>query len=1017
MNWKNRLIVSALAVSFALQGQAAELIGARAVLAKATDQKPPEAAPKENLAEQLLKDLKAFGETSATLPATAAAAGWLKLVDQWIASSKQPSPDGYGNFRAGRMAAVQSHEVLAVLPGPDAWEELDKLIEAKPVEQGKKGFRLLGLKLLASRLKGDVSGRDAIIAAFEKELEGLERHDKMTWRYSLSRLKKETRTTSAKDTEAQMEDEIKRRSSATADDDEDVVDRGELELPDLVTFLGKSKAESILRRLLVLPEVKVKIEVGDETRALARKLALELSDKLMKPQWELTKSLDGVALYEALKKRFPVGKDHALESLEADTWYLIGLIAANRTSDAAKLVEEKLVKSDFGSIHLDPDVLSDLDKAGHTRALNKFLEELLGNKPELPLWEAFTMTASRLGQGAKVEELARKALKKDGLSEVRKRTFRGHLRDALLASDKVEDAVAVLRDEMAQKSAADTDDKDADEDSISSYSGGTAGPGITLAKLGKALGKTEWIDEGIKIALTNYQTAKGRGNGVSLIAALSEFGRLAEAEETAVQELAKKDPEGSGRVHFSYGRSDNKTMVLLALVDLYSRAGRHQDVVTLFEEAPWWGTADLSGVRGPTSHGASGGCFENLPHIELARSLAALGRKDEARKILYAALDAQPGCDKGYEALLALDGAAALERFDLLFARDRFEERPLIWKAEWFRRERNYAEAEKLARQAIAIDPSDGEQGKGDRLRAYAVLAEIRAAQGDAKQADLFRGAVAAIRLSEQADDLHGLGLLKRAIALYEESIKLFADAYCIQSRLAIQMADLGLFDEAEAHYRRAYELMPDSFGRIESHCFGCERAFSGERAQSLAEKVFTKLVQERPEKPQIHYLIGYLREQQGRYADALKSFKEAVRLDPDYLNAWSKLSNIGERIAISTDDRTAADTALIRLDPLAKRHSFSPKFSGDLRQIHAALKKAADLQPKLAKDLFALAASKKRLEEDEKKMTPEMKAMKQMDPSEFLQERTQGFGAILLANPAVAFAVQLISGGRSSFY
>ena len=306
---------------------------------------------------------------------------------------------------------------------------------------------------------------------------------------------------------------------------------------------------------------------------------------------------------------------------------------------------------------------------------------------------------------------------------------------------------------------------------------------------------------------------------------------------------------------------------------------------------------------------------------------------------------------------------------------------------------------------------------KGDRLRVYAVLAEIRAAQGDAKQADLFRGAVAAIRLSEQADDLHGLGLLKRAIALYEESLKLFADAYCIQSRLAIQMADLGLFDEAEAHYRKAYELMPDSFGRIESHCFGCERAFSGERAQSLAEKVFTKLVQERPEKPQIHYLIGYLREQQGRYAEAVKSMKEAVRLDPDYLNAWVKLSNIGERIAISTEDRAAAATALIRLDPLAKRHSFSRKFSGDLRQIHAALKKAAHLQPKLAKDLFALAASKKRLEENEKKMTPEMKAMKQIDPAEFLQERTQRFGAILMADPAVAFAARLISGGRSSFY
>ena len=81
MNWKNRLIVSAIAVSFALQGQAAELIGARAVLAKATGQQAPEAKPEQNLAEQLRKDLKAFGESSATLSAKDAASGWLKLVD------------------------------------------------------------------------------------------------------------------------------------------------------------------------------------------------------------------------------------------------------------------------------------------------------------------------------------------------------------------------------------------------------------------------------------------------------------------------------------------------------------------------------------------------------------------------------------------------------------------------------------------------------------------------------------------------------------------------------------------------------------------------------------------------------------------------------------------------------------------------------------------------------------------------------------------------------------------------
>ena len=33
---------------------------------------------------------------------------------------------------------------------------------------------------------------------------------------------------------------------------------------------------------------------------------------------------------------------------------------------------------------------------------------------------------------------------------------------------------------------------------------------------------------------------------------------------------------------------------------------------------------------------------------------------------------------------------------------------------------------------------------------------------------------------------------------------------------------------------------MPDSFGRVESHCFGCESVFQGADAQALAERVFT---------------------------------------------------------------------------------------------------------------------------------------------------------------------------------
>ncbi len=149
----------------------------------------------------------------------------------------------------------------------------------------------------------------------------------------------------------------------------------------------------------------------------------------------------------------------------------------------------------------------------------------------------------------------------------------------------------------------------------------------------------------------------------------------------------------------------------------------------------------------------------------------------------------------------------------------------------------------------------------------------------------------------------------------YEAALADFADAYCIQARLALRYSEQGDDARAEEHYLRAFELMPDSFGRVESHCFGCEGAFTGTRAQNAAERVFTRLAATPPVKPQVHYLLGYLREAQGRTAEAAAAYQLAVKADPDYLNAWRKLEGLGERGAIPLADLEEATFSLLRLD------------------------------------------------------------------------------------------------------
>ncbi len=151
---------------------------------------------------------------------------------------------------------------------------------------------------------------------------------------------------------------------------------------------------------------------------------------------------------------------------------------------------------------------------------------------------------------------------------------------------------------------------------------------------------------------------------------------------------------------------------------------------------------------------------------------------------------------------------------------------------------------------------------------------------------------------------------------------------------------------------------MPESFGRVESHCFGCERAFDGTTAQSIAEKVFTQLAAKMPYKPQVHYLLGYLRNEEGRYSDALPEFEEAVKLDPDYLNGWKEIEEVGAQIYLPAKLRNQVALNQIRLDPL-QRHSHPDATNvTDLAGLWNTVAAAKSLAPAPPGPLLPLTAS-----------------------------------------------------------
>jgi tetratricopeptide (TPR) repeat protein len=146
---------------------------------------------------------------------------------------------------------------------------------------------------------------------------------------------------------------------------------------------------------------------------------------------------------------------------------------------------------------------------------------------------------------------------------------------------------------------------------------------------------------------------------------------------------------------------------------------------------------------------------------------------------------------------------------------------------------------------------------------------------------------------------------------------------------------------------------------------FGCEDAFSGERAQGIAERVFTRLAEKMPDKPQVFYLLGYLRQEQERFVEAAEDFRKAVKLDPNYFNAWKHLLECDERGAFSQDEIDAATLALLRLDPSMRHSDGGFPSVRNIRALWEGVLAAEKEAPPISRSpIYPLAASKASLDE-----------------------------------------------------
>ncbi len=999
---------------------AADYQGADAILKQVeapTAAGTPAAPTKPDPVHQWREELKNYRGAGAALAPEEAARTWLDLFER---AGKLPAARG-GQSHGGSTPSYYV-ETFRALPPPSVWEPLAaQAAELPSPEKGSRNLTAPVLRVVSGTLLNKPEAVRLAIDEVRRQAGTLQMPWKATVEESAESLEGAFSTIHGDHPGilANFEAQLARLETVEKASPRGEIDRRKyttLEIPHLVALADAARAEALLRRVFALPIRGVTIRDAG-TKALARRVAANLGGDLKFAPWSLVNTLDAssLALYEAIRKRTHDDSGQ-WERNRAGVYYLLGLIAAGRYDEAASHAVERAgadaqnQREESYNNRLPEEALDDMVAKGYAKEVYHFFDRLLAAHPELPYRRNAAAAAVLAGETEAMLASVKAASERTDLPAKVTNELRHAYGDALLAADRVAEALPILRAWATSSQAAGDASK-------------AVQAAAELARLGSVLGDDAMVGEQLDALVAASKSPKepvtvlqGYGDqGLREIFLAAKRGPEAEqilaeslslGERVAAENLARFSSNVPARnLQYYYNPVRGP---LFALTDLYYRAGRFQDIIALLNHAKQWRAGDIMELLDLRQSAHSANDFG----WQAARALQKTGDPAAALRVVNTFLESNGGSDPGYTLLLELlppDQAEA--RLNALFQADQFEERPLIWRAILQLGQGRLDEAEKSVRQAIAIDPSDGEEGRGDRMRAYAVLGDILERKGDPEKARLMRQAVQAIRLSEDADRFHSAGLLTRAVGMYEKALGYFSDAYCIQSRLAMQLMALGKTEEAMTHYERAYELMPESFGRMESHCFGCERAFAGQRAQNTAERVFQRLAAAQPGNPRVHYLLAYLREEQGRDAEAAVEYLQAVKLDPDYINAWKRLAGTTEVPA----DRDQAELNLLRLDPRHRHETGNISEVNDLRALWTATEEAAKLAPAVVASVYPLAAGKVFLEQErarrlQKDGQAEQAVEMEMDDVYDDNSPPRTPAAVVLRNKVIARALGLLS-------
>ncbi len=162
-----------------------------------------------------------------------------------------------------------------------------------------------------------------------------------------------------------------------------------------------------------------------------------------------------------------------------------------------------------------------------------------------------------------------------------------------------------------------------------------------------------------------------------------------------------------------------------------------------------------------------------------------------------------------------------------------------------------------------------------------------------------------------------GIALVERGrfdegIAEYEKALELYPESAMTQSNLGFALASRGRLDEALRHLKRAVELDP---ALAEAHNnLGNVLASQGQVDQAIPE--FQKALEISPEFAEAHNNLGNALASRGQLDQALQEFEKAVEINPSFVAAHCNLGTMLYYSQARVQDALAHWREALRLDP-----------------------------------------------------------------------------------------------------